>query len=270
VADKFVRIQEFKKNEIYLLCFVNTSTRKKFSVRMIYSLNFKLNKALKEYFCFIYIMFLEPSIFLFQVKLRKQGGLNGAYQWVRLFEIRKIVKSLDNPEVIEFGGAGASTLMFAKYSNVISLEEDLEWFNKFKETLHKYRYLNQKLIKLAAGSLNLVSREEKIDKNGEKICSYQPSPIYSSKKFDIAYIDGPTSWIQEDELMGDIRDPYGSLPNTTVLELLEIPDLIICDGRRSTVSYLLDSNGFDQMLISLKGTYHSRPSTNPYHTLIKH
>jgi len=270
VADKFIRIAEFKRNKSYLSSFVYTSTRNKFSGRKIYSLIFKLNNALNEFFSFFFIMSVEPSIFLFQLMLRKQGGLNGAYQWVRLKEIRKIVKSLDNPEVIEFGGAGASTIMFAKYSNVISLEEDFEWLNKFKETLYIYRFLNKKLVASAIASLNLVSREEKIDKNGEKICSYQTSPIYTSKKFNIAYIDGPTSWIQEEDLNGYLRDPYGTLPNTTVLELLEKPDLIICDGRRSTISYLLDSNQFDHMFIALKGAYYIRPKVNPYHTFIKH
>lgn len=84
-------------------------------------------------------------------------------------------------------------------------------------------------------------------------------------RFDLAYVDGPTSWSRYQQNV--------NLPNIDVISLVEQPNLILIDGRRPTVKYLVLDEAFDQFEISLAAKFAwlwgGVVSPSRYHTILR-
>jgi len=264
-------VSEFIKSNSKLIndCFVKEpKILDKFnSLSKLNSLKTRLGIKLLILYALLYLLLLEPEVVLYQLKLRKKGGLSGAYQFQRLYEIRRYIKSYKPKSVIEFG-SGASSLLFAKYVDLVSVEESKEWLNKYKSDLDQTLFIRKSLKQKTIQSLYLCPRVESIDELQEKVSSFLLSETIRNHVFDFAYIDGPTSWEQNEDLIGLIKDPYNSIPNTSILELNSLPIVILIDGRRATISYLLRSNKFLNYQIILKGVYQKKSQAGPYHTIL--
>jgi hypothetical protein len=117
--------------------------------------------------------------------------------------------------------------------------------------------------------IHVLPRLEFTDSTGELVSSYSIPQEIIEAQFDLAYVDGPTSWIQSEITEGvSVRDRERLIPNITVLELIARPEIIIIDGRRATVSYLIEKGGFREVRIGLRGVYRRQPRIRPYHTSI--
>lgn len=88
-------------------------------------------------------------------------------------------------------------------------------------------------------------------------------------------MDGPTNWVHENEVSGHVQDPENTLPNIDVVLLEQLPKLIVIDGRRSSIRYLLESDKFDDYKIFLSRKYYEKSQwdnvpmyKHPYHTII--
>ena len=266
-----VLVSEFTSSNSKLIndCFVKEpKIFDKFnSLRKLHSLKVRLQIKLLILYALLYLLLLEPEVVLYQLKLRKKGGLSGGYQFLRLYEIRKYIKFYQPKSVIEFG-SGASSLLFAKHVDLVSVEESQEWLNKYKSDLDQTLFIRKFLKQKTIQSLYLCPRVESIDELQEKVSSYLLSETIRNHVFDFAYIDGPTSWEQDKNLIGLIKDPYNYIPNTSILELNSLPTVILIDGRRATISYLVRSNKFLNYQIILKGVYQKKSQVNPYHTIL--
>ncbi len=219
----------------------------------------------RKIYCGFLLMITEPIIFIYQIQLRSKGGLKGGYQFVRLVELRRIVKTYNPDNVLEFG-SGASSLLFAKYCKLISLEEDLYWLDKYKSHLYKNFLIPQMLKKRLGESLYLALRVEKC-LSGEPVATYESVLDWKSQEFDLVYIDGPTNWVRNPELNCSAKDPQGSLPCISVIELSKKPKVIVVDGRRATVAYLINSGAFESYGLYLKGVYSEHTKISPYHSI---
>ena len=219
---------------------------------------------------FVILLTREPLTLISQFELRRNGGLSGTYQFHRLWEIRKLLCKAEIEKGIEFG-SGASTIIFSKYiDNFVSIEESESWKNHYLNNLKFLKFFHPKLYKKIKENILVAARTEFLDSNKEVVCSYK-LPIDISREFyDLAYVDGPTNWIQSD--LGNqylVRDPLKLLPNVSIFELSSVPRIVIVDGRRSTVSYVLGSQGFLQYNINLKSEYYAKQKFKTYHTFFQ-
>jgi hypothetical protein len=217
----------------------------------------------------IFLLVKEPAILLAQLMMRRNGGLSGSYQFHRLYEIRKILKKEKILSAIEFG-SGASSLLFNKYvESFISIEESESWAKHYLLMLTSISWLPSLKSNIEKLNIQVLLRLEFLDSGGELVCSYKMPDSLIHTEFELAYIDGPTSWIQN-MTHGDvfIRDKEKLIPNTSILALSTNPRIILIDGRRATVSYLIEKGNFGEALIDLRGTYRGQPWVRPYHTAL--
>jgi hypothetical protein len=267
------RLNEFMhfNSDLVKNCFLSYSTidDRRSTIVRIRSLDFKIRKYIFELFCTLFLLAKEPGVFFAQIAMRRGGGLSGSYQFHRLYEIRRILKNNDVSSAIEFG-SGASSLLFNKYvDRFVTVEESNSWAKHYLLMLNGIRFLPGIRANMEKLKIQVLTRLEFIDSTGELVSSYEIPPEIIEEKFDLAYIDGPTSWIQTDINENvSIRDRERLIPNITVLELSTLPRMILIDGRRATVSYLIEKGGFGEVQIGLRGLYRKKPRIRPYHTSI--
>jgi hypothetical protein len=231
--------------------------------------SFDLRKDIFEIYCMIFLLIKEPAILLAQLVMRRGGGLSGSYQFHRLYEIRKILKNEKIFSAIEFG-SGASSLLFNKYvERFISIEESESWAKHYLQMLKSISWFPSLKVNVKKLNIQVLSRLEFLDTTGELVCSYTMPDSLIHTEYELVYIDGPTSWIQN-TIHGDvfIRDKEKLIPNISILSLSTKPRIILIDGRRATVSYLIEKGNFGEALIDLRGTYRGQPWVRPYHTAI--
>jgi hypothetical protein len=172
-----------------------------------------------------------PEVVISQEVARLDGGLSGAYQWIRLAEIEKIVKLYDIKSVCEFG-SGASTAMFSKLGleRLTTLEQSEKWARKTLEALPEDAF----------GEVMRVDRVvEEFD--NESCTRYDMPSEFYQKDFDLIYIDGPTARVLEGDKIDKIVDPSQTMPNIDIelfLENKKFPKVILVDARRATVRRL--------------------------------
>ena len=77
---------------------------------------------------FVFLRIFYPEIVRVQYENRRQGGLSGKYQWLRLAEIAALVKKFQPGSVCEFG-AGTSSALFARLigAGFATYEESPYW-----------------------------------------------------------------------------------------------------------------------------------------------
>jgi hypothetical protein len=172
-----------------------------------------------------------PEVARSQKVARLDGGLSGEYQWIRLAEIKKIVKLYDINSVCEFG-SGASTAMFSQLGleKLITLEQSEKWAQKTLEALPENAF----------GKVIRVDRiVEEFDH--ESCTRYDmPSEFYQNY-FDLIYIDGPTARVLEGDETDKIVDPNQTMPNIDIELFLQnnnFPKVILVDARRASVRRL--------------------------------
>lgn len=266
-----ILVSEFRKLNSQLVddCFVKetrVSDEWKFRSRL-HNWKVVLSVKIRIFFSFLCLLALETEVVLYQLKMRKNGGLSGGYQFLRLYEIRKYIKYYKPKFAIEFG-SGASSLLFAKHVKLVSVEESEEWLNKYRSDLDNCLFIRKSVKQKTLQSLLLCSRVESIDELGEKVSSYELTETVRNQPYDLAYIDGPTAWEQNRDLKGFINDSYGYLPNSSVLELKTLPEIILVDGRRATVSYLVRSEKCSNYKLILRGLLKNKTVASPYHTIL--
>lgn len=234
-----------------------------------FSIFFLLRKRLFEFYCACFLFLTEPVVFFAQLLMRRDWGLAGPYQFHRLYEIKKVLKSKQITSAIEFG-SGASSLLFNKYvEHFVSIEESQSWADHYFQKLGFLR--NIKCVNFAklSACLKVLPRVESIDTSGELVCYYRLPEDVINAVFSLAYIDGPTSWIQNTKTKNVfIRDKEKLLPNVSVLDLKFTPPLILVDGRRATISYLIQKAEFLGGTINLRGPLAKPRRVRPYHTVI--
>lgn len=188
----------------------------------------------------ISLVIYEPSILLAQLAMRRGGGLSGSYQFHRLYEIRKVVKKGKISSAIEFG-SGASSLLFNKYvERFVTIEESESWATHYLETLNSIKWLPGLKSNIVKLDIQILPRVEYLDATRELVCSYAMPDQLIREEFELVYIDGPTAWIQS-KVHHDtfIRDKEKLIPNTSILAVFAKPRMILIDGRRATLSYLI-------------------------------
>jgi hypothetical protein len=202
-----------------------------------------------------------------QLQLRRNGGLAGSYQFHRLYEIRSTLKKGLFTTGIEFG-SGASSILFVKYLHkFISIEESHQWRNSYLTNISIIKFVHPKFFAKIEKSILVFERTEYLDSTNHIVCSYRLPDSVIYEKYDLVYVDGPTAWIQSERpAVGKVADPFGYLPNISVLELKVLPICIMIDGRRATLVHLLrnlESKNYDFLC---KGSYLEKPRNNPYHS----
>lgn len=265
-------INEFLSSnlDLVLTCFSKAQGSKKaISYRRLTSMFFRLKKKAFEIFCLVHLLSTEPTLVIAQFALRKNGGLKGSYQFHRLFEIRRFIKQNKLTTAIEFG-SGASTVLFNKYmKNFVSIEESQEWAISYIRALENSKLFPKSQLAELRTVILVVPRIEFLDAAGELVCSYELPDEIVNQRFELAYIDGPTSWIQSNHFLdAKIRDHYKSIPNTSGLELSFMPRYLLIDGRRATVSYFIEKGNIQSSSLVLKGSFHKSSLVRPYHTII--
>jgi hypothetical protein len=196
---------------------------------------------------FIKIFF--PAIYKAQIEARREGGLSGDYQWLRLKEINDLIHKYSVSSVCEFG-CGTSSLIFASLlknrENFVTYDESGYWSKRMTDTAGN---LSQWI------TAKVSERQVYRDAEGEVVTSYcDPIP----GRFDLVYVDGPTNNTKGLDIEGKIWDPKGTIANVDVEKLLDrgdLPKLIVVDGRRSTVRRIIKKYGH-LYSYRLKSEYH--------------
>lgn len=179
----------------------------------------------------------DPDVFALQVSLWRDGGLRGWYQFRRLRELSRLLRERD-VSVIEFG-SGASSLLIAKRARrAVSIEEGDRWAEKLVRALQTAWWVKPELRGLTIRQVVVCSRREWQDAKGEWVCGYSLSPDVREVSWDVAYVDGPTNWPQDEP---SVASGVSALPNADVLTLAALPSEIWVDGRRDTLRYLARS-----------------------------
>jgi len=223
-------------------------------------------------YCFLRLLMYKPSLVQAQLKLR-DGGLSGKYQWIRLYEIKVFLHQYKPSSIIEFG-SGASTLLFNSYalesnSKFVGLEENEIWRT---EVLNASKKIGSKCFESCKTSLIYVPRIETLDSElGILTCHYEFD--VGDNYYEMAYVDGPTNWIQNSkESVSDNFDPYGLLPNSDIVLMKKEPKFVIIDGRRSTIKYCLLFDRFKKYSINLSNKYQTMNNNyqekSCYHTML--
>lgn len=228
---------------------------------------YKVSLYLYKSYIIVFLTLTEPLLVISQLQLRRRGGLAGSYQFHRLYEIRNIVKNKSLNSAIEFG-SGASTILFTKnLGKFISIEESHEWRNHYLTKLSILKIIRPKLYIKLTNSITVLDRTEYIDQKNHVVSSYDLPLDIVNEQYDMVYIDGPTAWAQNKSITGTVVDPYGYLPNVSLLELRFLPTTIVIDGRRATLVHLLRNLKNKDYDVLLKGSYLEKPKVNPYHSI---
>lgn len=193
-----------------------------------------------------------PRVALSQDKARLDGGLTGAYQWVRLEEIARIVEEYNIRSVCEFG-SGGSTSMFTELNLelFISLDQSKKWAEKTKGSLPQ------------GSCVELLRRDRLVvDFGGEPCTRYDLPEKFYMQNFDMVYIDGPTAIAMTDEEkeMNIVDESLKTMPNIDVELFFEnniYPKLILVDARRATVRRLCE-NYSDKYHVLMRYNYKSK------------
>ena len=120
-VDEFLQLNSELVSNCFSKFSLNLTIRTKRS--RMRSAVFIVRKGVFEFYCAIFLLFNEPAVLLAQLAMRREGGLSGSYQFHRLYEIRRILKTEQISSAIEFG-SGASSLLFNKYvERFVSIEE---------------------------------------------------------------------------------------------------------------------------------------------------
>lgn len=179
----------------------------------------------------------HPDIYKIQMAARTNGGLTGSYQWLRLWEITKIIKKWEIKSVLEFG-SGSSSSMFAKLignkENFISVEESEYWAERTLKFAGEY-----------SNKMNLICSNRVVEMRDNESCTrYNLESKFYKQYYDMIYIDGPTAKRKESDLDDQLKisDTKGRMPNVDIEHMIEhgvYPKLIVIDGRRATVRRLI-------------------------------
>ena len=263
----FLKLNSERVSNCFTSCSSSDSKRSIFF--RIQSRSFKPSKKIFEYYAMIFLTINEPMIVLAQLVMRRGGGLNGSYQFHRLYEIRKIVNTERISSANEFG-SGASSLLFNKYiERFVTIEESESWASHYLEMLNSIKWFPGLKSNIKNLDIHILPRLEFLDSTRELVCSYVMPDKLMHEEFELVYIDGPTSWIQSKIHSNTfIRDKEKLIPNTSILALSAKPRIILIDGRRATVSYLIEKGNLGNAHIGLRGTYRCHPGVRPYHTSI--
>ena len=195
---------------------------------------------------FIFLKIFYSEIVQLQYKNRRQGGLSGKYQWLRLAEIAAFVKKFRPGSVCEFG-AGTSSALFARLigADFVTHEESPYW--------------RERLLDAAQGlahKFNVILADRVVEqKDGEAVTCYN---FAHDKYYDLVYVDGPQSTPPEGAENLVIKDPWNGLPNIDVELFWQnniFPKIIVVDGRRPTVRRLIEKCQ-DRYLVHLKTDFY--------------
>ena len=178
-----------------------------------------------------------PEVWKAQVEARKDGGLSGDYQWMRLSEIYKLKIMFDFQSVLEFG-TGGSTRMFSELvgagGTIDSFEESEFWYKRTREITDSRKNLN----------LHLANRQVLLSE-GEVVVKYEESEKVYKENYDLIYIDGPTTKLTDteiSELGGEVPDKKNqtaaAIDIRGLFESGGRPKLIVVDGKRPTVRWI--------------------------------
>lgn len=205
----------------------------------------------------------DPDVFLLQVSLWRDGGLKGLYQFRRLRELSRLLAETD-ATVLEFG-SGASTLLIAKRSQAaVSIEESRAWASKLVAALNAAWWVRHSRRALAVRQIHVHARREWLDERGQWVCGYDMPAEILHRRWDVAYIDGPTNWPQEESSQAT---GASALPNADVFTLTRLPKEIWVDGRIDTLQYLA-SQLPDRWRVQTQ-MHLPRASRRFFHTLFK-
>jgi hypothetical protein len=192
----------------------------------------------------------QPRLHSALVAARTDAGLEEAdkraglfplrYRWLRYVELHQVLARFDVQTVVEFG-AGASSAIMGEFlrgrGSVLSLEESPRWHAAASGYLAPWS---------GVVDLQLVPRVIESDQDGSPICRYDFDADLTP---DLVYVDGPTN---SPETVASWRtraaawqyDPKGGyLPCVDVVRMWERdrkPRVILIDGRRSSVRYLIE------------------------------
>ena len=215
-----------------------------------------------------YVKYNFNSVWKAQILARKNGGLSGQYQWMRLKELAEIQSQIEFKRVLELG-TGASTKMFSelvgKDGKVVSLEESEHWLQRTTESVGKLE--NTEFI-------HCERIVEVVDE--EIVVRYRaPENIYK-ENYDLVYIDGPTTKLSQDEIArikGEIPDTISNTVATIDSDLLMKngirPKLVVVDGKRPSIRWMFRRWEKDYHLFvrSIYLPYRDRTSTLLYHSI---
>ncbi len=194
---------------------------------------------------------------------------------MRLWELKKLLDRYSPTSILEFG-SGGSTVLFSLYAKsagaeFVSIEEDSDW----RETvLLSAKKANLKSLHNFASQVLYCRRLEDLDSvANELVCHYELSQFHA-QSWDLVYVDGPTNWSHRSHFEFYCADPDGTLPNADTALLSHRPSVVIIDGRRSTVRYLIRKGLFVGKRVSLSRKYlplawHEPLFRGPYHTIFE-
>ncbi len=225
----------------------------------------ELSKRLQTAASYRYLAHHHPDIVEAQLSARRDGGLSGDYQWLRLFELVALVDEFGPTSIIELG-CGTSSLLFAKQmrdrNRVTTCEESQYWLDRMLTTAGA----------LAANLEPLASARILVERDYEHGTYYD---IDHTRYYDFVYVDGPSSFhLNVDPNALKLKDPDKIIPNLDV-ELFwangVFPRVIVVDGRRPTVRRLIERND-GRYHVYLKSEFAQRTgivnfSWYRYHTL---
>lgn len=150
-----------------------------------------------------------------------------------------------------------------------SIEEDSDW----RETvlLSAKKAGLDDLPKFESQVVYCRRLENLYSVTSELVCHYELSQFHALP-WDFVYVDGPTNWSSRSHSEGYCADPDMTLPNVDTALLSHRPSVIVIDGRRSTVRYLVRTGLFEEYKVSLSRKYmelalHEPLFRNPYHTI---
>jgi hypothetical protein len=85
-----------------------------------------------------YVRQQHPDVYGAQLRAREAGGLAGAYQFVRLWEISALLQYFQPSTCLELG-SGTSSILFAKHfqsaERFVTVEESPQWHARLMEIL---------------------------------------------------------------------------------------------------------------------------------------
>jgi len=206
-----------------------------------------------------------PSIAKSQDLARRNGGLTGTYQWVRLNEIRYLLKNFKVNSVCEFGSGGSTAIWNELIKGkVFSIEESEFWIQRTREILPK------------DSKVDLIFAERiVVEYDSEPATRYKLDDDFYKQNFDLIYIDGPTARpLNNSERKLKILDRKKKMMPNIDIELFikngNPPKYILIDGRGSTVRRLCKyyADIYDIYLRYYYQPKWDKSGTFLYHTLL--
>jgi hypothetical protein len=190
-----------------------------------------------------------PAVYAAQLRAREEGGLAGAFQFARLWEISQLVDHFRIETCVEFG-SGASSAMFAE------LLGGADRFHTYEENKVWYRRLAAVLGELGRRcTAHHVSARIDLGE-AEPVVGYD---VEFDHEVDLVYVDGPSntppdSLPDEAKRQAKLYDPIASaLPCVDVERMWRrglYPRVVAVDGRRSTIRRL-EATGRDRYTLQL-------------------